>query len=86
MDVPFPVGVDARGGYAGGGDLLLPLSEHCCIIYPDKAHYGPVSGGGAASSISGIKAVVGKLGARSIGDRVCRSDGRVGNRLVGRGW
>ena len=56
MDAPFP-GVGNVGG--GGGDLCRLPSEHHHKIYCNKAYYGPVSSGGMAPRISGIKAVVG---------------------------
>ena len=73
--VPLPGGGDAGGGRSGGGDLrCLPL-EHCRVIYRNKAHYGPVYGGGTATRSSGNEAVagVGESGYR--GDAVGRSGG-----------
>ena len=47
MVIP-PNGVrNRRGGTAGGGYRCLPPSEHSCTVYCDRAHYVPVSGGGA---------------------------------------
>ena len=80
VDIPFPGGGDVRGGRAGCGDLCRPPSEYRCAIYCDKAHYGPVSGGGAAPGSSGIEAVVGTRGTRSRGDM---GGGGSGNGLGG---
>ena len=68
MYVTSHVGGNGRGGHAGGGDLRSPPSEHCCIIYHDKAHYEPVSGGSAAPRSPGFKVVVGTGGTKSRGD------------------
>ena len=53
-DVPSPVGRDIRGGSTGGGDLRHPPSDPRRAIYRNKDHYGPVSGGGAASMSLGL--------------------------------
>ena len=62
MDAPSPGEGDGGGGCALVGDLRCPPPEHLRIIYRDKAHYGPVSGGGAAPISSGFKKVVVKRG------------------------
>ena len=53
------VGRYGGGGTAGGGDLRLPPPEHSRTVYRDKAHYGPVSGGGEEDGAKGVQAVVG---------------------------
>ena len=50
---------DGRGGITGGGDLYLPPLEHICTIHCNQAHYGPLSGGVAASGVKDGQAVVG---------------------------
>ena len=65
------------------GDLRQPPSEQLRVSYRNKAHYGPVSGGGTVPRGSGIKAVVGKVGTISRGDMGCRSDGGGRNVLGG---
>ena len=70
------------------GDLRCPPSEQRHYIYLNKAHYGPVSRGGAAPSISVIKMVVVTGGTRSIGNMRDESGRGGGNGLwgaVGRG-
>ena len=58
VDVPSPGG--GNGGYrnVGGGDLCISPSEHRHKIYCDKAHYGPVSGGGAVPRVAGFEAMM----------------------------
>ena len=68
MDAPSPRGGDDKGGHAGCGYLRCPTSEHCCAIYCDKAHYGPVSGGGATPRSAGFGEAVGTVGTKSGGD------------------
>ena len=57
MDLPSP----GWGGDVGRTTVDLninhPSPKHFCAIYFDKANYGPVSGGGAASRIAGFEAV-----------------------------
>ena len=68
VEIPFPGGVDGRGGHTGGIDLHHPPSKHCHIIYRDKAYYGPMSGGGAVPRSLGVKDVVVTEGTRYKGD------------------
>ena len=65
MEVPLPGG----GGRAGCGDLHCLPSEHSHKFYRNKAHYGPMSGGGAVPSRLGTEVVVVTGGTRSIRDR-----------------
>ena len=58
MDVISPGGGDDGGGRAGGGDLHHLTQEHPHAIYHNKAHYGPVSGGGTAPRSAGFKVVM----------------------------
>ena len=62
MDLLSPGGVDYVGRCAEGGYLLCPPSEHRCVIYHNKAHYGPVSGGSTAPRSEGFEVVVVKGG------------------------
>ena len=59
MVVSPAVGRDCGGGITGGGDLNIPSLEHSYTVHCDQAHYGPVSGGGAAAGFKGVQAVVG---------------------------
>ena len=81
LDVTFPGGVNVGGGRAIGVYLRRPPSEHRRAIYCSKAHYEPMSVGGAAASILGIKAVVVTVGTESIGDMGGGLGGIGGNGL-----
>ena len=59
MDIPPAGGLDGGGGTIGGGDPCLPPPDHSRTVHCDQAHYGPVSGGGAAAGFKGVQAVVG---------------------------
>ena len=48
-----------RGGHTVGGDIRCPPPEHSFTIYFDKAHYGPVSGGGVYPGGKGVESMVG---------------------------
>ena len=50
--------IDGGSEVAGGRYLRLPPPEHSCTVHCDQAHYGPVSGGGEASGVTGGQAVV----------------------------
>ena len=50
---------ECEGGTTGGVDLCLLPPEHSHTVHCDQAHYGPVSGGGEASKVTGDQAVVG---------------------------
>ena len=58
IDLPYTGGSDIKSGSEGGGNLHHPPSEHRCEMYHNKAHFGPVSDGGAARRSSGFKVVV----------------------------
>ena len=59
VGVPPSGGSDGGIGVTGGGDLHLPPPEHSFAVHCNRAHYGPVSGGGEASGVTGGQAVVG---------------------------
>ena len=59
MGIPPAGGSDDGGGTSGVGDLNLPPPEHSCTVYCNKAHYGPVSVGGAEAGVKDDQAVVG---------------------------
>ena len=59
MGLPNLGGGDYGGFHAGGGYLPHQSLDHCCIIYCNKVHYGPVSGSGAVPRGTGAEAVVG---------------------------
>ena len=68
VDVPLLGLGNVGGGGAGGGYLSQTQSEHRHPIYCNKAHYGPVYGGGAAPRSLGIEAVARTRGNWYIGD------------------
>ena len=53
MGIPPVGGRNAGDRISGGGDLSLPPPEHSHIVYYNKAHYGPVSGGRAEAEVKG---------------------------------
>ena len=69
-DVPYPGGGNGGGIHAGGGYIRHPLTECCHTNYCDKAHYGPVSGGGAAPRGTSFEAVMGTGGTQYGGNSV----------------
>ena len=58
MGLPPAGGYDGGGGISRGGDLRIPSSKNSRTVYFDKAHYGPVSGGGADARVKGDHTVV----------------------------
>ena len=50
--------IDGGDGITGGGDIHIPPYEHSSTVHCNQAHYGPVSGGGAASRVKGVQYVV----------------------------
>ena len=68
MDAPSHGGGNGVGRSSGDGDLRHSPSEHLCKIYPNKAHYGPVTGGGMAPRSLGLEAVVVTGRTKHIGD------------------
>ena len=80
-----PTGEGNDGGvHIVGGDIRnLPL-EHSRTIYCDKAHCGPVPGGGAEPGGKGVEAVVGSGGLGTEGVADVSSDRGIGNGVEGR--
>ena len=82
-------GSDGGGGVTGGGYLRLPPPEHSHKVHCSQAHYGPVSGVGEASGVTGGQSVAGTgrigLGMDADGglgggtDKGGRGDGRDGD-------
>ena len=65
-------GIDDRSDIIAGGDIRFPPPEYNSIVHCNKAHYGPVSGGGAAAGVKGVHYMVGsrRLGLGGDADRV----------------
>ena len=56
----YPGGrINGGGSIAGGGELLLPQTEHSRIFHFDQAHYGPVSDIRATSRVKVDHTIVG---------------------------
>ena len=59
VDIPPTGGRDGRSRTIVGGDLCIPPPENGHTVHCNKAHYGPVSGGGADTGANYIQVVVG---------------------------
>ena len=81
MGLPPYGGCDDRGGVSGGGELRLPLSEHCGAIYCEYTHYGTVSGGESEARSKSENAVM-RIGGSGFGGDL---DGGLGGRADGGG-
>ena len=68
MEIPPAGGHNGGDETVGGGDLHLPPPEHSRTVQCKQAHYGPVSGSGAATGAMGIQVVAGT------GQGVCGGD------------
>ena len=57
--VVYPTGRrNGRCIVTGSGDLRLPPPENSHTVHCDQAHYGPMSGVGAAGGVKGVQLVV----------------------------
>ena len=58
MSVPPDVGSNVEGRIIGGGEPCILPQEYSFTVHCRKAHYAPVSGGGAEAGVKGGQAVV----------------------------